>query len=64
MFVTLMVLCMAGVMSLVMTIANTGVGPGLLGRWGRSFAIAFLVGWPTASVVVPMVRRIVAKVTG
>lgn len=62
-FITLMVFAMSLVMSLAMTLVNFGVGGFVLTRWLRSWGTAALVAWPTAYVVVPAVRRIVARVS-
>jgi hypothetical protein len=57
-FILLMVTSMSLVMSLAMTIVNTGLSGNLVARWMRGFAIAFLVALPTAFLVVPTMRRI------
>ncbi len=57
-FVVLMVLAMSLVISLAMTLLNTGVRGDLIGRWMRGFAIAFLVALPGAFIIVPLMRRL------
>jgi hypothetical protein len=60
-FVTLMVLAMSFVISLAMAVMNLPLDERFLARWLKSWLLAILVAWPTAYIVVPSVRRIVAK---
>jgi hypothetical protein len=60
-FVTLMVLAMSFVISLAMALINLPLDERFLGRWVKNWLLAMLVAWPTAYIVVPAVRRIVAK---
>lgn len=62
-FVTLMVLAMSFVISLTLTLIKSGFASGFLTIWLRNWALAALVAWPTAMLVVPAVRRIVARIT-
>jgi hypothetical protein len=60
-FVTLMVLAMSFVISLAMAVMNLPLDERFLARWLKNWLLAILVAWPTAYIVVPSVRRIVAK---
>lgn len=57
----LMTTYMAGLMTLVIILVNTGPGEGFLARWGQ----AFLVSWPIAFVLItvgrPLILRLAAK---
>ncbi len=57
----LMTTYMAGLMTLAITLVNTGLDAGFPGRWGR----AFLISWPLAFVLItvgrPLVLRLAAK---
>ena len=59
-FAFLMSLLMCGVMTICITVINTGTAPGFWARWLHAFVLA----WPLAFVCVllfaPLVRRIVA----
>jgi hypothetical protein len=50
-------------MSLVLTVVNLGIVPEFLERWARAFAVAFAVSVPTSLLVIPVVRKIVDKLT-
>lgn len=58
-FVFLLSGSMAAIMSLAMTIVNTGVDAHLVARWLRNFLIAWLIAFPSALLVVPPIRRFV-----
>lgn len=62
-FITLMVFAMSLVISLAMAFLNAGPEGFVAGRWLRSWGLAALVAWPTAYMVLPVVRRIVAGVS-
>jgi len=62
-FIPLVALTMSGLMSLFMTAANAGVGPALLAQWPQQWAIGFAAALPTASLVVPLIRKVLARVT-
>ncbi len=61
-FVTLMAAIMSGVMSLALGIAYSDFGVALR-VWPQKWFVAFLVAWPTAFFVVPVVRRVVEAVS-
>lgn len=59
-------LMMAGSMAFVMSFALTGINTGFADsgfwlRWMRAFLIGFSVAFPTATLLTPLVRRIVAS---
>lgn len=62
-FVTLMVFAMSLVISLSLTIIRSGFTPGFFTVWLRSWALSALVAWPTAMVIVPLVRKAVTFLT-
>ncbi len=62
-FITLMVFAMSLVISLAMTLLNSGPDGFLALRWLRSWGLSAVVAWPTAYLVVPVVRKIVAMVS-
>ena len=57
----LMTLYMASLMTLAITMVNTGFDAGFPGRWGR----AFLISWPIAFALItvgrPLILRLAAK---
>jgi hypothetical protein len=48
---------MSGIMSAVMIALNLGFGPEYPGVWLQSWALGFLVSFPTARLIVPPVVR-------
>lgn len=63
-FITLMVAAMSCVISLTLTIIKVGFDHSLgylLNQWLKNWALAAIVAWPTAYIVVPVVRKIVTK---
>ena len=62
-FVPLVALTMSGFMSLVMTAVNVGIGRQLLMAWPQQWLVGFAVALPTALLVVPAIRRALARVT-
>jgi len=61
-FATLMSLGMSFSMSLTLTLANVGFA-GFLEKWPRAFIIGFVVSLPTSLIIIPIVRKIVDKLT-
>lgn len=57
-----MSLLMAAVMSLTMTLVNTGTAPGFLFRWMRAFCIGFAAAYPTAFVFAPIAQRLTDRI--
>jgi hypothetical protein len=62
-FVTIMVLCMTFVISLALTIIRSGFTSGFTLIWLRAWGLAIIVAWPTAMLVVPFARKVVASIT-
>jgi len=60
-FSFLMAAFMAGFMSFIVTLINIGFVDGILWFWLEAYWKAFLVAFPTIFVVVPQVRRVVAR---
>lgn len=53
----LMTTYMAGLMTLVVILVNTGLEKGFLARWGQ----AFLVSWPVAFVLITLGRPLILR---
>jgi hypothetical protein len=49
-------------MSLTLTLVNVGFD-GFLEKWPRAFIIGFIVSLPTSLIIIPIVRKIVGKLT-
>lgn len=62
-FVALVALAMTLVMSLVMTLMNTRLDSGFFGRWMRALLVGYIAALPTALIVVPMIKRLVDRLT-
>ncbi len=62
-FVPLIALTMSGLMSFVMTASNLGIHAGFPLAWLQNWALGFVVALPTALLVVPAIRRGLARVT-
>lgn len=63
-FSTLMGSTMALLMSFTLTGINTGFfDPGFWGRWMGAFLVSLVVSIPTAVLVAPVIRRIVAALS-
>ncbi len=58
-FPTIMALIMSGVISLVNTILRGGIAA--VAVWPVNWGTAFLIAWPVAYFVVPVVRSLVDK---
>jgi len=50
------------VMTLTMTLLNTGFSPLFLQRFATGWIVGFLVAFPTALIAMPQIRRLVAKI--
>ena len=61
-FAVLMSLGMSFSMSLTLTLVNVGFD-GFLEKWPRAFIIGFIVSLPTSLIMIPIVRKIVNKLT-
>jgi hypothetical protein len=62
-YVPLVVTAMSGVISLMMTALHHGLAPGLLQAWLRNWPLAFAIALPTAWLVLPGVRILLARLT-
>jgi hypothetical protein len=54
---------MVAVVSAVVVLLNEGFTPDVFAHWLRSFAITWPVAFPTLTLVAPVVRRFVDRVT-
>ncbi len=52
---------MSFIMSGVITIINIGIPPNFIQLWLKAYGSAFMIAFPTVLFVVPVVRKIVAK---
>jgi hypothetical protein len=50
-------------MSFVLTLINVGWQPNFLMIWLRAFGIAFAVALPISLVIVPLIRKLLKKIT-
>jgi hypothetical protein len=62
-FGTLMALGMVFAVSLVITLINVGFSSGFWITYLQTFMIGFLVSLPTSIILVPVVKRMVDKLT-
>lgn len=49
-------------MTLVITIANVGIGPDFLSRWARAFAVAYFVALPLTYYLAPLTRQLTERI--
>ena len=61
-FAFFMALFMSCIMSIVICLHNFGFVENILFIWLKSWGFAFVVAFPTVSVVAPIVRKIVGKI--
>ena len=61
-YAVLMSLGMSFSMSLALTLVNVGFD-GFLEKWPRAFIIGFIVSLPASLIIIPIVRKIVDKLT-
>jgi len=62
-FGAFMSLGMSFTMSLALTIINLGFPPEFFEKWIRAFAIGYIVSFPTSLVIIPIVKKVVNKMT-
>jgi hypothetical protein len=62
-FTPLVVTAMSGVISFAMTLLHHGAAPGLLRVWLQHWPVAFAVALPAALVILPGVRKLLARLT-
>ena len=60
-FSIVMVTGMSFVISLAMTILNTGIDDGFFTRWVSAWLVSFIVAYPTVLVITPIAQRITAR---
>ncbi|WP_022964375.1 DUF2798 domain-containing protein [Halopseudomonas pelagia] len=63
-FSCLMALIMSGIMSMVITLFNIGLVDGIWAIWVKAWMLAFVVAFPTITLVLPMVRYLVSLIVG
>ena len=61
-FAFFMALLMSCIMSLVISIFNVGLVSNIIHVWLRAWAFAFIVAFPTLTVVAPIVHKLVSLV--
>ncbi len=61
-FAFFMALLMSCIMSLVISIFNVGLVSNIIHVWLRAWAFAFIVAFPTITVVAPIVHKLVSLV--
>ncbi len=54
---------LGGLMSAMITVVNTGLEAGFLGRWLQAYALAFSLAFPSVTLIAPAVRRFVDRLT-
>ena len=57
-----MALTLDSVMTAAMTLLNTGLSVLFLQRFATGWIVGFFVAFPTALIVMPQIRRLVAKI--
>jgi uncharacterized membrane protein YjjB (DUF3815 family) len=57
-------LLMISMMTFLITAVNIGFVPDFLSRWGKAFAIAYVVGVPVIFVMAPIARKLTGKLLG
>jgi hypothetical protein len=55
---------MISLMTFVITAVNVGFAPDFPARWGKAFAIAYVVGVPVIFFMAPIARRLTGRVLG
>jgi hypothetical protein len=63
-FSFVMGLLMISMMTFLITAVNIGFVPDFLSRWGKAFAIAYVVGVPVIFVMAPIARKLTGKLLG
>lgn len=54
-------LFMSCLMSMLITFVNIGARPDFITRWMHAFALAFAVAFPLITLVLPVARKLVAR---
>jgi hypothetical protein len=55
---------MISLMTFVITAVNVGFTPDFLARWGKAFAVAYVVGVPVIFFLAPLARKITGRLLG
>lgn len=61
-FAFFMALLMSCIMSLVISIFNVGLVSNIIHIWLKAWAFAFIIAFPTITVVAPIVQKLVSLV--
>jgi UDP-N-acetylmuramyl pentapeptide phosphotransferase/UDP-N-acetylglucosamine-1-phosphate transferase len=59
----LMVLIMTFVVVFVSTAVNFGFSSDFIMRWMKGWGVAFIIAFPTVLIIMPFIRKLVAKIT-
>lgn len=62
-FAFFMSILLSGFLSAAITAINTGMDHGFLGRWLAAYGLAWSIAFPSVTVVAPIVRRLVDRIT-
>jgi hypothetical protein len=62
-FAFLMSISLSGFLSAAITAINTGIDAGFLMRWLHAYALAWSIAFPSVTIVAPIVRRFVDRIT-
>lgn len=63
-FSLLMGAMMISLMTFVITVVNIGFTPDFLGRWGKAFLVAYVVGVPVIFFLAPVARKLTGRLLG
>ncbi|MBI5923804.1 MAG: DUF2798 domain-containing protein [Betaproteobacteria bacterium] len=63
-FSLLMGAMMISLMTFVITAVNIGFTPDFLGRWGKAFLVAYVVGVPVIFFLAPVARKLTGRMLG
>lgn len=55
---------MISLMTFVITAVNVGFAPDFIARWGKAFAVAYVVGVPVIFFLAPLARKITGRLLG
>jgi hypothetical protein len=62
-FALIMSVTIGSLMSAIITSVNTGFDDGFLGRWLTAFGFSFSLAFPSTTLIAPIVRRFVDRIT-
>lgn len=51
-------LVMSGVVSLISTVKALGLNSAMLGEWGSSWMLSWIIAFPTVLIVLPLAKRL------